>query len=177
QFWVPVVPKSLKKIKSTSEIFRCAFLRRTVPPFICSTVHPLCRSSAPPFIRYTATPLTMAKTKTAYRCTECGAEHSKWQGRCDTCGEWNTLAEEIAAPKLAAAGAAGRRIGGTQTLAQGGTIAATPKLREVNGSHALRWKTGLDEFDFVLGGGIVPGSMILIGGEPGIGKSTLLLQV
>src|SRR5499426_1554070 len=119
----------------------------------------------------------MAKTKTGYRCTECGAEHSKWQGRCDACGEWNTLVEEIAAPKLAAAGAAGRRIGGTQTLAKGGTIAATPKLRDVQGSDAVRWKTRLDEFDFVLGGGIVPGSMILIGGEPGIGKSTLLLQV
>jgi DNA repair protein RadA/Sms len=119
----------------------------------------------------------MAKTKTAYRCTECGAEHSKWQGRCDACGEWNTLAEEIAAPKLAAAGAAGRRLGGTQTLAEGGTVAATPKLRDVKGSDAVRWKTRLDEFDFVLGGGIVPGSMILIGGEPGIGKSTLLLQV
>jgi DNA repair protein RadA/Sms len=119
----------------------------------------------------------MAKTKTAYRCTECGAEHSKWQGRCDACGEWNTLVEEIAAPKLAAAGTAGRRIGGTQTLAVGGTVAATPKLRDVKGSDAIRWKTRLDEFDFVLGGGIVPGSMILIGGEPGIGKSTLLLQV
>ena len=53
----------------------------------------------------------------------------------------------------------------------------TPRLRDVSGSEARRWKTGLDEFDFVLGGGIVPGSMILIGGEPGIGKSTLLLQV
>lgn len=124
----------------------------------------------------------MVKTKTTYRCTECGAEHAKWQGRCDTCGEWNTLVEEVVAPKVALGtgmGASGtsRRIGGTRTLAEGGSIALTPKLGDVNGSDAKRWKTGLDEFDFVLGGGIVPGSMILVGGEPGIGKSTLLLQV
>ncbi|HKW46987.1 MAG TPA: DNA repair protein RadA [Gemmatimonadaceae bacterium] len=120
----------------------------------------------------------MAKSKTVYRCTECGAEYSKWQGRCDTCGEWNTLAEEIVAPKIAV-GASGsaRRIGGTRTLGEGGSVATTPRLREISGSEAKRWKTGLDEFDFVVGGGIVPGSMILIGGEPGIGKSTLLLQV
>jgi DNA repair protein RadA/Sms len=119
----------------------------------------------------------MPKTRTAFRCTECGADHSKWQGRCDTCGEWNTLVEETTAPKLAAAGASARRLGGTRSLAEGGNIVATPRLRDVQGSDAKRWKTGLDEFDFVLGGGIVPGSMILVGGEPGIGKSTLLLQV
>src|SRR6185503_17744869 len=119
----------------------------------------------------------MARTKTVYRCTECGAEYSKWQGRCDTCGEWNTLVEEIVAPKVAAEGGSARRIGGVRSLAQGGSIAVAPKLRDVKGTNAARWKTGLDEFDFVLGGGIVPGSMILIGGEPGIGKSTLLLQV
>ena len=119
----------------------------------------------------------MPKTKTSYRCSECGAEYSKWQGRCDTCGEWNSLAEETVAPKLAAAGAAGRRLGGARTLAEGGNVAIAPKLRDVQGSDAARWKTGIDEFDFVLGGGIVPGSMILVGGEPGIGKSTLLLQV
>jgi DNA repair protein RadA/Sms len=119
----------------------------------------------------------MAKTKTAYRCTECGAEHSKWQGRCDVCGEWNTLAEEIVAPRVAVGGGTARRIGGARSLAEGGNVAPTPKLRDVTGSNAKRWKTGIDEFDFVLGGGIVPGSMILIGGEPGIGKSTLLLQV
>ena len=120
----------------------------------------------------------MAKTKTVYRCTECGAEYSKWQGRCDTCGEWNTLVEEVVAPKGSAAlGGSARRIGGARTLADGGSIATTPRLRDVSGSESKRWKTGLDEFDFVLGGGVVPGSMILIGGEPGIGKSTLLLQV
>jgi DNA repair protein RadA/Sms len=119
----------------------------------------------------------MPKTKTAYRCTECGADYSKWQGKCETCGEWNTLVEELVAPKVAVAGGAARRIGGARSLAEGGNVALTPRLRDVSGSEAKRWKTGIAEFDFVLGGGIVPGSMILIGGEPGIGKSTLLLQV
>jgi DNA repair protein RadA/Sms len=119
----------------------------------------------------------MVKAKSVYRCTECGAEYSKWQGRCDQCGEWNTLVEEMALPKVAAATGSSRRIGGARSLAEGGSLAVTTRLREIKGSSAKRWKTGLDEFDFVLGGGIVPGSMILIGGEPGIGKSTLLLQV
>ena len=119
----------------------------------------------------------MAKPKTVYRCTECGAEYSKWQGRCDQCGEWNTLVEEMALPKVAVGSSASRRIGGARSLAEGGSVAVTPRLREVKGSSAKRWRTGLDEFDFVLGGGIVPGSMVLVGGEPGIGKSTLLLQV
>src|SRR2546423_2743146 len=120
----------------------------------------------------------MARTKTVYRCSECGAEHSKWQGRCDTCGEWNTLVEETVAPKVAvASGGSARRIGGARELGEGGSVAVTPRLRDISGSEAKRWATGLNEFDFVIGGGIVPGSMILIGGEPGIGKSTLLLQV
>jgi DNA repair protein RadA/Sms len=119
----------------------------------------------------------LPRTRTVYRCTDCGAEYSKWQGRCDICGEWNTLAEEMAAPKVAASSGSARRAGGTRTLVEGGSVAATPKLRDIKGSESKRWKTGLDEFDFVLGGGIVPGSMVLIGGEPGIGKSTLLLQV
>jgi len=117
-----------------------------------------------------------AKAKTIYRCTECGADHPKWAGRCDVCGAWNSLVEEMAS-RAAPTGGASRRAGGARTLAEGGSVALTPKLRDVSGSEARRWKTGIDEFDFVLGGGIVPGSMILIGGEPGIGKSTLLLQV
>ena len=116
------------------------------------------------------------KTKTVYRCTECGADHPKWAGRCDVCGAWNSLVEEMAV-RTVPSGGASRRAGGTRTLAEGGSVAVTPRLRDVSGSEARRWKTGIDEFDFVLGGGIVPGSMILIGGEPGIGKSTLLLQV
>src|SRR3712207_2808272 len=106
----------------------------------------------------------MAKTKTVYRCTECGADYAKWQGRCDTCGEWNTLVEELQAPKASASGGSARRVGGTQSLRAGGSVALTPKLRDVHGSEAKRWKTGLNEFDFALGGGIVPGSMVLIGG-------------
>ncbi|MDQ6634041.1 MAG: DNA repair protein RadA [Gemmatimonadota bacterium] len=116
------------------------------------------------------------KTRTLYRCTECGADHPKWAGRCDVCGAWNSLVEEMAV-KATVTGGASRRVGGARTLAEGGSVAITPKLRDVSGSEARRWQTGMNEFDFVLGGGIVPGSMILIGGEPGIGKSTLLLQV
>src|ERR1041385_9110341 len=105
----------------------------------------------------------MAKTKTVYRCTECGAEYFKWQGRCDTCGEWNTLVEETVAPKVSSGStASARRIAGALGLAEGGNVAIAPRLRDVEGTNAARWKTRLDEFDFVLGGGIVPGSMILI---------------
>ena len=119
------------------------------------------------------------KARSVYRCTNCGAEHPRWAGRCDVCSEWNALVEE-AAPRSSSSGLKGgssRRIGGSKSLAEGGAIAEPRKLRDVAGSAEPRWKTGLAEFDFVLGGGIVPGSMILIGGEPGIGKSTILLQV
>jgi DNA repair protein RadA/Sms len=116
-----------------------------------------------------------AKSKTVYRCTECGAEHPKWAGRCDVCGEWNTLAEEIAGSP--AASRQRRRAGGAIALAASGTVGATSRLASVQGSEDRRWRTAMQEFDFVLGGGIVPGSMVLVGGEPGIGKSTLLLQV
>ncbi len=117
------------------------------------------------------------KAKTVYRCSECGAEHAKWAGRCDGCGEWNTLVEEPVGFKTAPRSAAQRRIRGASGLGEGGSVAAAPRLREVKGGATERWATGLDEFDFVLGGGLVPGSMVLVGGEPGIGKSTLLLQV
>ena len=117
-----------------------------------------------------------AKAKSIFRCADCGADHPKWAGRCDACGAWNSLVEEMGA-RVAPTGGASRRAGGARSLAAGGSVAPTPRLREVSGSESRRWKTGINEFDFVLGGGIVPGSMILIGGEPGIGKSTLLLQV
>jgi DNA repair protein RadA/Sms len=120
------------------------------------------------------------KVRTVYRCTECGAEYPKWAGRCESCGEWNTLVEETAAPKVsssARSAGAQRRAGGHAALGEGGSVAPTPALRDVQGSEERRLRTGLGEFDFVLGGGIVPGSMVLVGGEPGIGKSTLLLQV
>ena len=119
------------------------------------------------------------KARSIFRCTNCGAEHSRWAGRCDVCGEWNTLVEEVVARASGAGGKGGaaRRIGGHKSLAEGGSVAEPRRLRDVAGAAEPRWKTGLNEFDFALGGGIVPGSMILIGGEPGIGKSTLLLQV
>src|SRR5918992_593149 len=114
----------------------------------------------------------MAKPKSTYRCTECGHEHSKWAGRCEACGAWNAIAEE---PATARGSGAGRQRGRKPRAVR---LSASPpvRLREVAAESLTRWRTGLPEFDFVLGGGIVPGSMTLIGGEPGIGKSTLLLQ-
>ena len=112
----------------------------------------------------------MARARSVYRCTECGHEHAKWVGRCEGCGAWNAVAEEPVA---------GGRPGGQAVRKHGtGRPTAQPpdRLRNVATEPLARWRTGIDEFDFVLGGGIVPGSMILIGGEPGIGKSTLLLQ-
>jgi DNA repair protein RadA/Sms len=114
----------------------------------------------------------MPKPKSVYRCTECGHEHPKWVGRCEACGAWNSIAEEPAIER--GKGAAGRRGRKTGTVRQ----SASPpvRLQNIAAETLTRWRTGLNEFDFVLGGGIVPGSMTLIGGEPGIGKSTLLLQ-
>src|SRR6266550_7871770 len=111
----------------------------------------------------------MPRPKSVYRCTECGHEHPKWVGRCEACAAWNSVAEEPVLVRAARAGI--KRSGRAQTL-----VAPPARLREVATRPLERWRTGLPEFDFVLGGGIVPGSMILIGGEPGIGKSTLLLQ-
>jgi DNA repair protein RadA/Sms len=113
------------------------------------------------------------RAKSIYRCTQCGHEHPKWVGRCEACGEWNAVAEEPG-------GTAERRKGGKGSgpnLPSYRLTGLPPvRLRDVASSALERWRTGLHEFDFVLGGGIVPGSMTLIGGEPGIGKSTLLLQ-
>jgi DNA repair protein RadA/Sms len=115
----------------------------------------------------------MPKPKSVYRCTECGHLHPKWVGRCEACGEWNSIAEEPAAVRGGRSGKSGRGGSGSSALA----VHSTPvRLQNINAESLTRWRTGLDEFDFVLGGGIVPGSMTLIGGEPGIGKSTLLLQ-
>ncbi|HKI96411.1 MAG TPA: DNA repair protein RadA [Gemmatimonadales bacterium] len=105
-----------------------------------------------------------AKLKSVFRCSECGAEHPKWAGRCEACGAWNTLVEEMAE----------RRTARRAQHASDGPPAR--RLADVAADAAPRLRTGLDELDFVLGGGIVPGSVILVGGEPGIGKSTLLLQ-
>ncbi|WP_396219867.1 DNA repair protein RadA [Gemmatimonas sp.] len=111
----------------------------------------------------------MTKSRTVYRCTECGAEYPKWAGRCEGCDAWNTLGEELVASAPTSKRTAARSMPGI--------AAATVTLGRVTAADTPRWTTQLNEFDFVLGGGLVPGSMVLVGGEPGIGKSTLLLQV
>ncbi len=109
----------------------------------------------------------MAKTKTVFFCTACGNETPKWQGRCPACGAWNTLEEHVERP--AAPGRA-------KTAAAG--ISRKPKtIREVDSGDEIRFSTGVGELDRVLGGGAVEGSLVLVGGAPGIGKSTLLLQI
>jgi DNA repair protein RadA/Sms len=108
--------------------------------------------------------------KTVFACQECGAQSPKWLGRCADCGAWNSLVEERQLPERVTAGAAG---------APRYSLAATagPQLfAEIDIIVAERITTGVTEFDRVLGGGVVPGSLVLLGGEPGIGKSTLLLQ-
>jgi DNA repair protein RadA/Sms len=107
----------------------------------------------------------MAKSKSAYACTECGGRSSKWQGQCAHCGAWNTLVETIAPP-------AATRF---HAIA-GGEAGEVRRLSAVEARAESRSPTGLPEFDRVLGGGLVPGSVVLLGGDPGIGKSTLLLQ-
>jgi len=113
----------------------------------------------------------MAKAKTAYVCNDCGAEHSKWQGQCTECGAWNTLSEFVVQPAKSVAvnprgGYAGA--GDTPKITKLATVAAEAEHRDA---------TGIGELDRVLGGGMVSGSVVLIGGDPGIGKSTLLLQM
>ena len=109
--------------------------------------------------------------KSVYRCTECGHLQSKWAGQCPGCGLWNTLVESI---EDRAASLPGRFSGYAGSAGQGGTMPVS--LAAVDVEEIQRTPCGLEEFDRVLGGGLVPGSAILIGGDPGIGKSTLLLQ-
>ncbi len=107
----------------------------------------------------------MARAAPRYACQECGASYRKWTGRCEACGAWNAVVEE--APREAAPGALrGKGGAALKLVALGGTAKPAP-----------RRATGIGEFDRVIGGGLVPGSAILVGGDPGIGKSTLLLQV
>lgn len=108
----------------------------------------------------------MAKTKTVYFCTACGNETPKWQGRCPSCGAWNTLEEFVEKP---ATPSRGRTVPGTGARAK--------HLDEVDIASEIRYSTGMNELDRVLGGGAVEGSLVLVGGAPGIGKSTLLLQI
>ncbi len=112
----------------------------------------------------------MSRTKTTFFCTQCGNETARWQGQCPACGEWNVLAEELKSKRSRSAAESGR------SARSGGSTAAPVRLGAVEAGATTRWATGIRELDFVLGGGVVPGSLILLGGEPGIGKSTLLLQ-
>ena len=109
----------------------------------------------------------MAKEKTIFFCKECGTEVSKWQGQCPGCHQWNTLVEALSVT------------GGKKAVRSRGTALSDnrpEKINEIETQQETRRETGMKELDRVLGGGIVPGSLILVGGDPGIGKSTLLLQ-
>src|SRR5204863_6942874 len=113
----------------------------------------------------------MARPVNRFVCQSCGAVTSKWSGRCESCGEWNTITQE-AGPAPGPAGGLARGGPGRQkgrTLEFAGLVGTTPQ--------PPRYKSGILEFDRVCGGGLVVGSALLIGGDPGIGKSTLLLQV
>ena len=109
----------------------------------------------------------MAKTRTVFFCTACGNESPKWQGRCSACGAWNTMEEHIEKPAAV----------GRAKIAPVGVSRTPRKLCEVTTDREIRFSTGMDELDRVLGGGAVAGSLVLVGGAPGIGKSTLLLQI
>ena len=109
----------------------------------------------------------MAKNKTTYVCAGCGGQSAKWAGRCPHCGEWNTLVETVLEPEAA---------NGNRFASWSGASGAAVDLKSVRGKEYARLDTGLGELNRVLGGGLVPGSVTLIGGDPGIGKSTLLLQ-
>ncbi|MCI9403772.1 MAG: DNA repair protein RadA [Oscillospiraceae bacterium] len=114
----------------------------------------------------------MAKEKTVFFCTDCGNELLRWQGQCPACGAWNTIAEKPSAPKSKVPKSnSGRREGGRVGFGR-------PRpIREVETTDELRFETGMNELDRVLGGGAVKGSLVLVGGAPGIGKSTLMLQI
>jgi DNA repair protein RadA/Sms len=100
--------------------------------------------------------------KNIYVCQSCGAEHRKWQGQCPDCGQWNTISEQQVEPAAATAGKA--------------KALHVTSITDVDMADSPRRSTAIDELDRVLGGGLVPGSAVLLGGDPGIGKSTLLLQ-
>lgn len=104
----------------------------------------------------------MAKQRVSYICSECGHIYPKWVGRCTECGEWNTVSEQIELPRAAV---------------KSGRMLKPKSLSEITGQEDIRFKTGSAELDRVLGGGLVAGSLVLLSGDPGIGKSTLLLQI
>lgn len=109
----------------------------------------------------------MAKRKTKFVCQECGYESPRWMGKCPGCNKWNTMVEELEGPSR----------GSTHSARTGSTISKPEKITEIKSEKEPRMTTRMKEFNRVLGGGVVPGSLVLIGGDPGIGKSTLLLQI
>ena len=109
----------------------------------------------------------MAKIKKAFFCQNCGTQHSQWQGKCNGCKEWNTLSEEILS----------RKVENEWAIDEKTKVSKPIRMDAINVDAIPKIKTGDDELDRVLGGGLVPGVVVLLGGEPGIGKSTLLLQV
>ena len=115
---------------------------------------------------------TAAKARTAFVCSECGADYSKWQGQCSACGAWDTIAEIVLESAAAAKSPASRRSGWAGKVDAPQVMA----LKDVQQGEDVRVSTGIGEFDRVLGGGLVEGAVVLVGGDPGIGKSTLLLQ-
>lgn len=106
------------------------------------------------------------KTKTTYICSECGYQAIKWLGKCPSCSSWNTLQETVIADTKK-----------TKKSATGAAVRVPVKVHEIKTEDEIRYRTGMSELDRVLGGGVVKGSLILVGGDPGIGKSTLLLQI
>ncbi len=107
-----------------------------------------------------------SKIKSVYICSECGYESPKWYGKCPSCGEWNTMNEEIKEKSNA-----------SLTKTRVSSYAPPVQIKDISTTDEIRYKTGLSELDRVLGGGIVKGSLVLLGGDPGIGKSTILLQI
>lgn len=117
--------------------------------------------------------LIMAKPKSVYACTECGYECSKWNGRCPSCGEWNTMEEQ----EYTAPAASSRSSFGSVSRAKPVNSDNISTLSDIDIDSDVRYDTGLGELNRVLGGGLVKGALVLLGGEPGIGKSTILLQI
>ena len=111
----------------------------------------------------------MSKVKTTFFCQNCGAQYAKWQGQCNSCKEWNTIAEEIIQKE--------EKTSWKPSNTESKRVSKPLRIKEIDSSQEVRMNTTDGELNRVLGGGIVPGSLILLGGEPGIGKSTLLLQI
>ena len=110
----------------------------------------------------------MAKSKQSYVCQQCGAQYTKWMGRCENCGEWNTLVEQL--PQTMGKSAVDKSAGS-------GSVLVAQTLRSIDPEERIgRMPTGIGDLDIVLGGGILPGGVTLLAGQPGMGKSTRMLQ-